>query len=181
VLVVHGMGSQSYTETAAELRIGFEDAIDRVARAAGQVLRPWPVTMTAQLLAERRHWWVNFFHVWDPVSGRLIAPRFFPRVTNMHSLLLRVPVWAHLSYWRDMPILTFIASRTYGQDILPVDRIPFPSVKRAGLYRILSLLIASPTLGALVGLIGYAIFWVLAHPDTVWKTVWHWVKNWLGL
>ena len=125
----------------------------------------------------------NFFHIWDVVSGRLLDSRFFPCVENLHSGLWRIPLLAHTSYWQDRPTLIYIVSRTFGKEILPVtiDASDFLPPTRVGTYRILSLIIFLPLLITAVLTILYAAYWVLGHPDLIWKTVWGGLKKWLGI
>lgn len=148
-----------------------------------QVLREWPAWFQEKCVRERRRWWVNFFHIWDVVSGRLLDTRFFACVENLHSELWRIPLLAHTSYWKDLPTLTYIVSRTFGREILPVtiDARDFLPASRVGTYRILSLIIFLPLLITAVLALLYAAYWVLGHPDLIWKTVWGGLKKWLGI
>jgi len=170
-------------ETGLHRFITMGSPLQKFAFLFPRVLRDWPTWYQQRMKKEGRHLWVNFFHIWDVVSGRLLDERFFPRVKNLHSRLRRVPLWAHVSYWRDKPILTYIVSRTYGKEILPVtiNESNFLPPGRVGLYRALSLLVAVPILIALVAGIVYGLYWVLVNPDEVWKTAWRWIKNWLGI
>lgn len=160
--------------------------LEKFALLFPEVLRPWPDACKRRLSEERRRWWVNFFHVWDPVSGRLVDKSFFPRVENLHSKLWRVPLLAHTSYWVDPPILTFIVTRIYGKSILPLDQPPtFLPEQRVLAYRILTLIVV------LVLLIGTFYFglkfavgklmFALSHPKTVLRSGWVLLKKWLGL
>jgi hypothetical protein len=90
---------------------------------------------------------------------------------------------AHTSYWQDLPTLTYIVSRTFGREILPVtiDARDFLPPSRVGTYRILSLIIFLPLVITAVLAILYAAYWVLGHPDIIWKTVWGSLKTWLGI
>jgi hypothetical protein len=148
-----------------------------------QVLRAWPAWFRQKCAEETRRWWVNFFHIWDAVSGRLLDMEFFPRVENLHSVLWRIPLLAHTSYWKDIPTLTHIVSRTYGKEILPVtvDTRRFLPQGRVGVYRALSLIIFFPLLiGAALAIL-YGAWWVLAHPQPIWRAVAGWIKGWLGI
>lgn len=64
-----------------------------------------------------RRWWVNFHHVWDPVSSPLVSRRFLGGVSNHHGRVWRIPGLAHVSYWRDRAILKYVVSRAYGPGI----------------------------------------------------------------
>jgi hypothetical protein len=91
------------------------------------VLRLWPEEYAAQIVAGRRttNWWVNFFHIWDPVSGVVGAVESFPQAQSAHSRILRLPGWAHVRYWVDRKILKYILTRTYGKDVINVkERVP---------------------------------------------------------
>ena len=115
-----------------------------------QAIRPWPEVSRQDLLGngeqqdesrrrealESREWWVNFYHMLDPVSAplthRLICGtkppfNFHADWTNAAAL---VPGVAHLSYWSDIDTLRFILSRLYGKVALP-DRSYVPHSPRA--------------------------------------------------
>ncbi len=147
------------------------------------VLRPWPEWFQERLRQDSRSWWVNFFHIWDPVSGRLLENDFFPQVKNLHSRLWRLPLWAHLSYWRDVPVLTYIVSRTYGKDILPVtiEDSDFMAPGRVGWYRLCSLLVALPLMAILVVGIVCGTYWAIVHHSEIWDFAWGKIKDWIGL
>ncbi|MBI4429288.1 MAG: hypothetical protein HY562_09235 [Ignavibacteriales bacterium] len=97
------------------------------------VLRPWPTARlgllegaeTINLKKEQKlkEWWVNFFHVFDPVSGALDNEmiRGEQSPINYHIGLAKWPGLAHVAYWRDTKTLRFVLSRTYGKAFLPVE------------------------------------------------------------
>lgn len=70
---------------------------------------------------DTREWWVNFYHTLDPVSGALnnnaVCGNDAP--ANFHIGLIKVPVWAHISYWSDLRPLRFILARTFGKENIP--------------------------------------------------------------
>jgi hypothetical protein len=103
--------------------------LDKIAFMFGKdVLRPWPNVPRTSLLegAEtidgERDWWINFYHVLDPVSGALSNQLICGAVppANYHIGLLKIPGLAHISYWRDSETLQFLLSRVYGKEALPV-------------------------------------------------------------
>ncbi len=116
--------------------------LDKVALLFGKrSLRPWPrsartalleggETITKQQPGGSREWWINFYHVLDPVSGPLsnkLICRDHPPA-NLHARSGILPGWAHVVYWRDLRTLRFILGRTYGKAYLH-DRefIPWPA------------------------------------------------------
>jgi hypothetical protein len=103
--------------------------LDKIAFMFGKdVLRPWPNVPRTSLLegAEtidgERDWWINFYHVLDPVSGALSNQLICGAVppVNYHVGLLKIPGLAHTSYWRDSETLQYLLSRVYGKEALPV-------------------------------------------------------------
>jgi hypothetical protein len=96
-----------------------------------QALRPWPKgarrallnggeTFELNQLPKDREWWVNFYHIFDPVSGALGAPLICgnEQPTNVHMGLWHLPGLAHIAYWRDLKTLRFILTRTFGREFL---------------------------------------------------------------
>jgi len=65
-------------------------------------------------------WWVNFYHVFDPVSGALESPFICGNQppSNLHIRAGWVPGLAHVAYWNDRTTLRFILGRTYGASYL---------------------------------------------------------------
>jgi hypothetical protein len=127
--------------------------LDKIAFLFGETtLRPWPRGDRAAWLeggeprpgrdrragdrasdepppAEDREWWVNFYHVLDPVSepldSELLCGGRPPLNLHLRSGLL--PGLAHLAYWRDQRCLRFIMARTYGTRYLrDQDYHPWP-------------------------------------------------------
>jgi hypothetical protein len=85
--------------------------------------------------AESREWWINYYHVLDPVSGalhnRLICGETPP--VNIHTdwkASALVPGLAHLSYWRAAKVSRFILSRVYGRAYLPDEWIGRQSLEK---------------------------------------------------
>jgi len=107
--------------------------LDKVAILFGtRVLRPWPVLsrkdffenaddVTTRFLRVEKEWWVNFYHVLDPISGALDSDLICGGTppANLHTGLLDFPGTAHTSYWKDRTTLRFILSRAYGRERLP--------------------------------------------------------------
>ena len=65
-------------------------------------------------------WWINFYHVLDPVSGALGSPFICgdQPPLNIHISSSLIPGLAHVAYWKDARTLRFILGRTYGKDLL---------------------------------------------------------------
>jgi hypothetical protein len=99
-------------------------------------VRPWPRVPRSTLLEHgdelttdgqtSREWWINFYHVLDPVS----APLVHERITGGHDhapfnfhiewrqLTALVPGVAHIAYWSDISTLRFILGRLFGRRVL---------------------------------------------------------------
>ncbi len=128
-------------------------------------LKPWPEQYAEEFLqSDRRTWWTNFFHVWDPVSGVLRDDKLFkPYVQNFHSKVWRIPLWAHIAYWHDIPILTYVLSRLYGRDV--VDAEPkFKTSTEVQALRLVSSLVAL----AFFVVVVWGLVFVICYPELVW-------------
>jgi hypothetical protein len=125
--------------------------LDKVAFLYGKpTVRPWPNVDRAALLdagekldttdPDRGEWWVNFFHVVDPVSGALSAPLICGDTAplNLHMRTRHWPGWAHVAYWRDLLVVRYVFSRTYGREHIR-DRDP----ERRSMKRLFRLTIAA--------------------------------------
>ncbi len=133
--------------------------LDKVAFLYGKRVQPWPDVDRATLLRageklddgdpDRGEWWVNFFHVVDPVSGALSAPLICgdDAPLNLHMRTRQWPGWAHVAYWRDLPVVRYVFSRTYGKEHVR-DRDP----ERRSIKRLFRLTVAA-YLTWLVGLV----------------------------
>lgn len=97
----------------------------------GESLRPWPSKQHRELLKagetlkegqgpEETEWWINFYHVLDPVSGALNSPFICgdQPPSNLHIRSGFIPGLAHVAYWTDSTTLRFILGRTYGAEYL---------------------------------------------------------------
>ena len=107
--------------------------LDKIAFLFEDRLVPWPNidrnaffsenvdSVTVRFTRTEKDWWINFYHVLDPVSGTLEYDRLChgkPPI-NLHTALLNIPGVAHTSYWKDLIPLRFILSRAYGPKRLP--------------------------------------------------------------
>jgi hypothetical protein len=110
-------------ETALHRFITIGSPLEKIALLFRKALRQWPPPSFTKsfIRSKERKWWTNFFHVWDPVSGILRDEFYEPYVTNFHSKIWRVPFLAHVAYWKDIPILSYILSRTFGRDVVSVE------------------------------------------------------------
>lgn len=92
-----------------------------------QSLTPWPAgprrafvidgeTLKKDDPPETREWWINFYHVLDPVSGPLSNPLICGEQppSNFHIKSGLIPGAVHLAYWLDGSTLRFILGRAYG-------------------------------------------------------------------
>lgn len=104
-------------------------------------------------------WWINFYHVLDPVSGSLSA-HFICGDNPPYNYHLRtgwVPLWAHLAYWKDKRVLRFILGRTYGSANLEDKYFkPWPAIIKI-MFAILSYFFWFALLGSIIAGIIYLI------------------------
>ncbi|MFZ1144695.1 MAG: hypothetical protein WB359_13140 [Bryobacteraceae bacterium] len=70
--------------------------------------------------SDKTEWWINFYHVLDPVSGALQSPFICGNQppSNIHIRFWLMPGLAHVGYWTDPTTLRFILGRTYGTAFL---------------------------------------------------------------
>ena len=93
-----------------------------------------------------REWWINFYHVLDPVSGALYDPLICGATmpvnihTNWRSAAL-VPGVAHTSYWNAMRVSRFILARTYGRAYLPDQGVERQSLEQQTWFAIVGYLV----------------------------------------
>lgn len=70
----------------------------------------------------KTEWWINFYHVFDPVSGALQNPFICGTQppSNLHIGFRSgfLPGLAHVAYWKDPTTLRFILARTFGATYL---------------------------------------------------------------
>ena len=109
--------------------------LDKFAFLFDNAVRPWPETPRSELLEGgetfqrrgEREWWVNYYHVLDPISGALSHPTITGKQRGPVSLHLRslfkFPGAAHMAYWHDVDVLRYVFGRTYGKEYLP-DAVP---------------------------------------------------------
>lgn len=130
-------GDKEQKEGVARFRKSFRrfitlgSPLDKIAYLFGEkALRPWAKKDRLSFWdhsdsvrfekAGTYDWWVNFYHVLDPVSGsltnRLICGEKPPR--NLHMKFWKWPGFAHTAYWRDRKTLRYILGRVYGKKYL---------------------------------------------------------------
>jgi hypothetical protein len=96
----------------------FETALREEDHAAA-MLR-WLTAERTSMGRVQDEWWMNFFLVMDPVSGRLLHEhRFAPFVCNIHPSRVGVPAACHTVYWSDTLVASPILSRALGKDVFP--------------------------------------------------------------
>ena len=157
--------------------------LEKIALLFPKALRPWPEVCARKMAnPDQRNWWTNFYHIWDPVSGRLLQKDYYEVVRNLHSRLWRIPGLAHLSYWHDPEILTYIFSRTYGQDVLPQPPIQFLGDTKVKVWRRFSLLVMFPvlTIGVAWGIFLVAK-WIIPNGASAAKHLFQLLMRLLGL
>jgi hypothetical protein len=150
--------------------------LDKFAVLFPNAIRPWPEKTKNKLLetygdtytfegkkktkTEKRSWWVNFYHMLDPVSGALDHPLICTAAApiNIHSdwkSLALIPGLAHSSYWSALKVLRFILARTYGKEYLLDQEISIPSSRSS----IWTVFIGYVIWALLLYGIVFAIFW----------------------
>lgn len=107
--------------------------LDKISFLFGKrALRPWAAGSRESLLTggetvkqkdgvTRGEWWIDFYHVLDPVSGALNAKLICgdEAPVNIHIKLFKyLPGLAHVGYWRDPFTLRYVLSRAYGKEFL---------------------------------------------------------------
>jgi hypothetical protein len=129
--------------------------LDKFAYLFSKSLRPWSKGDHKRLLKggekfpddgdaqsgprnpEETDWWINFYDVFDPVSGALTNPHICGdhppvNVWSNSSVLSFIPGMAHLAYWKSEDVTRFILSRLYGrsylQDKQPKQQSKFSSL-----------------------------------------------------
>ncbi|MEW5795966.1 MAG: hypothetical protein AB1772_06355 [Candidatus Zixiibacteriota bacterium] len=103
--------------------------LDKVATLYPHRLTPWTAAAYAHATTHAAPWWVNCYHVLDPVSGSLDARRICRVVepANFHIRLAHLPVLAHLAYWRDVKSLWFALDPIY-PSVFRKEQPPKPMV-----------------------------------------------------
>ena len=154
-------GSEKQKEGVVKFRLALRrfitigSPLDKIAFLCGtSSLKPWSEASRMEIMrtsrknesgaSSPRHFWINFFHVFDPVSGALQNPFLCGKNApqNFHIGFWKIPGYAHVRYWKDRSTLKYILSRLYGQEFLPVRPIN-PS---------------SPFYLTLLALIGYSVW-----------------------
>jgi hypothetical protein len=118
--------------------------LDKFAVLFPETMRPWPEppkngfletkgdtkVKSSEINAGKYGWWINFYHVLDPVSGSLDHPFICDsyQPLNIHSdwkSMSLIPGLAHSSYWKAVKVLRFLLARTYGKEYLQDENIEF--------------------------------------------------------
>ncbi len=153
--------------------ISLGSPLDKVAFLFKDSLRPWPQKDRSELLTggdatargseELREWWINFYHVLDPVSGALSAQLICGKRPpgNLHMASGVIPGWAHVAYWTDLRTLRFILGRTYGKEYLHDRQVrPWPAWRLTILAFVGYLVWAGLLCGGAYVIIRWAMDWV---------------------
>jgi hypothetical protein len=92
------------------------------------LLRAWPhgyldeyvltddkdLPKTKENLPDTSFWWINFRHIWDPVSGHISASDLFHWAKDCHSpQVLTVPGVAHVGYWHTDALTKYILAQAH--------------------------------------------------------------------
>lgn len=176
--------------------------LQKVAFLFPGVLRRWPecdwlktqrANASAPATGEKR-WWVNFFHILDPVSGIPTDPALFgdiPRSVHSPSKTT-LPGLAHIGYWHESRIARFILHQTHlpadGATMPPWEQTPAPLPDPGALWKvywngvmIVSMLAAVIVLlGTWWGVVGHYLDWLaknIPEPLQSWLLA---GLHWLG-
>ncbi|MCX6140152.1 MAG: hypothetical protein NTX15_04870 [Candidatus Kapabacteria bacterium] len=89
---------------------------------SSSALLAWFTSQRLGIGRKMDEWWMNYYLVMDPVSGRLLHPqRFKPFVRNIHASYMGIPAASHTSYWSNTLVSSPILSRALGRDIFDYD------------------------------------------------------------
>ncbi len=156
-------------------------------------LRPWPGASRRALLdsgetladggndgkdpgrkPEETEWWINFYHVFDPVSGALENPFICgdEPPSNIHIGSGFIPGYAHVAYWIDRTTLRFILGRTYGAGYLK-DREYRPRSSTE-----LTILAGIGYITWVIVLVGGVAAFILWAPDIL-RAAWNKALEWI--
>ncbi len=128
--------------------------LDKIAVLFGtNVIRPWQVLFPRSA----SNWWVNFYHVLDPVSGPLSNPLIckIQEPLNYHIGFWAIPGRAHIKYWKDKITLRYLLSRLYGKAVLNVPPLKLRSPLTLRMFAVTGYLV---WLGLPIGFL-----WVILH------------------
>lgn len=120
--------------------------------------------LTSQRIAIGRtmdEWWMNYYLVMDPVSGRLLhTHRFKPFVRNIHPSYMGIPAASHTSYWSDRLVSSPILSRALGKDVFPYNwKVAEWGEKRVSFTRVIAFFLVV----SLPFIIYFAARWYFTH------------------
>lgn len=149
-------------------------------------LVPWPNARRRALLIDgetlaskepaETEWWINFYHVLDPVSGALESSFICGNQppSNIHIRSGLIPGFAHVAYWRDPATLRFILGRTFGARYLEDKEYrPWPPMALSALAAMGYFTWAAILLGAL-----YALYrWGPALLREAGKAAFKWITG----
>jgi hypothetical protein len=109
--------------------------LDKIVFLYVKALRPWPVNWKKILQSSSdvsqdsepgvtedsagADWWVNFYHLLDPVSGPLDSEKLHrgESIDNHDVGRWRLPMLAHVSYWKDSKLMTLIHRAAYDEPL----------------------------------------------------------------
>ena len=141
-------------------------------------LRPWPQAAKNFLRHPGKSknpggsfsgWWVNFYSVFDPVSGVLnnkeVYGVFAPRNFHIRNFSALIPGYSHTAYWKDQFTLSYILTRTFGKKILFYKEFK-------ALPRWLKMILAVVAFLAWFGLLGLILYVIYEYWDVPVKYIW---------
>ncbi|MBK6292035.1 MAG: hypothetical protein IPH85_10395 [Ignavibacteria bacterium] len=116
--------------------------------------------LTSQRMAIGRtmdEWWMNYYLVMDPVSGRLLhTQRFKKFVRNIHPSYMGLPAASHTSYWSKKLVSSPILSRALGKEVFPYNwQVAEWGEKRVSFTRVIAFFLVV----SLPFIIYYALRW----------------------
>lgn len=157
--------------------------LDKVAALFGEAsVRKWPdvsrreffdhaETVNSFIGSAVEDWWINFYHVLDPISGSLEAKlicRNDPPSSFHSRKWISPPGIAHGAYWKDLAILRYILSRAFGRDDLedrPLRRLP---------VRVLTMMAGAAHFiwfVSMLAVMATIVAWVWGTVDETWQKI----------
>lgn len=121
----------------------------------------WFTSQRIAIGREMDEWWMNYYLVMDPVSGRLLhTHRFKPFVRNIHPSYMGLPAASHTSYWSKKLVSSPILSRALGREVFPYNwQAAEWSERRVSFTRILAFFLVV----SLPFIIYFAVRWYFTH------------------
>lgn len=146
--------------------------LDKVAYLYPHRLTPWTPAVNKLAAEPPEPWWVNCYHVLDPISGSLDARRICRSrgPANFHIKLAHLPGFAHVAYWHDPKSLWFVLEPVYGSLFSEEER-PKPMAS----WKLTLLAFAAHLVWTVIMLLvlAVAVIWIIG----AWGGVQDWIQS----